>query len=81
MLGDFSLFPLGEPCLLKGCSRLALKTNTRACKIQFQKELPQERCRNPGAILQYCDAVAWGQAQGVAFQETQPQAHCCLSGY
>lgn len=81
MLGDFSLFPLGEPCLLKGCSRLALKTKTRAFKIQFPKELPQERCRNPGAILQYCDAVAWGQAQGAAFQETQPQAHCCLSGY
>ena len=81
MLGDFSLFPLGEPCLLKGCSRLALKAKTRALKLQLPKELLQERCRNPGATLQYCDAVAWSQAQGAAFQETQPQAHCCLSGY
>ena len=81
MLGDFSLFPLGEPCLLKGCSRLALKAKTKALKLQLPKELLQERFRNPGATLQYCDAVAWSQAQGAAFQETQPQAHCCLSGY
>ena len=81
MLGEFSLFPLGEPCLLKGCSRLALKAKTRALKLQLPKELPQERCRNPGATLQYCDAVAWGQAQGAAFQETQLQAHCCLSAF
>ena len=81
MLGDFSLFPLGEPCLLKACSRLALKAKTKALKLQLPKELPQERCRNQGATLQYCDAVAWSQAQGAAFQETQPQAHCCLSAY
>ena len=79
MLVDFSLFPLGKPCLLKGCSRLALKAKTRALKHQVAKKLPQERCRNP--IFQYYDAVAWSQAQGAAFQETQHQAHCCLSDY
>ena len=62
MLVDFSLFPLGEPCLLKGCSRLALKAKTKALNLQLPKELPQERCRNQGVTVQYCDAVAWGLA-------------------
>ena len=37
MLGEFSLFPLGEPCFLKGCFRLALKAKTRALKLHSQR--------------------------------------------
>lgn len=38
MLGEFSLFPLGEPCFLKGCFRLALKAKTRALKLHSQRK-------------------------------------------
>ena len=38
LLGDFSLFPLGEPCFLKGCFRLALKAKTRALKLHSQRK-------------------------------------------